>query len=188
MASGFSAFTSSKYYHPAFNSAIFDGPIRIYFVQFHESYALNIYFSIQERFKDSLNHHKDVAKKLDQTLLIMIYPTEDSYLKAFALKDSTAEQSIQSMAMVEEKSESIFGLLAPITDHNVGQLMDELSDIFIQWQQKSLAEVITPSHYPNSNPNLNSNQYSTSSHYSEDELMNMSEASVIQSGPIIEAI
>lgn len=176
MTSGFSAFTSSKYYHPAFNSAIFDGPIRIYFVQFHESYALNIYFSIQERFKDSLNHYKDVAKKIDQTLLIMIYPTEDSYLKAFALKDSKADQSkaaeqpVQSMAMVDEKNESIFGLLAPITDHNVGQLMDELSDIFIHWEQKSLAEVITPSHY--SDPTSNSNQHST----------------VIHHGPIIEAI
>lgn len=148
MTSGFSAFTSSKYYHPAFNSAIFDGPIRIYFVQFHESYALNIYFSIQERFKDSLNQCKDIAKKIDQTLLIMIYPTEDSYRKAFALPDSTdADQSVQSMAMVEEKNESIVGLLAPVTDHNVGQLMDELSDILIRWQQKSLAEVITPNHY-----------------------------------------
>lgn len=168
MTSGFSAFTSSKYYHPAFNSAIFDGPIRIYFVQFHESYALNIYFSIQERFKDSLNHYKDVAKKIDQTLLIMIYPTEDSYLKAFALKDSTD----QTMAMVEEKSESIFGLLAPITDHNVGQLMDELSDIFIHWQHKSLGKVITPT-------------YADSS----DEIEMLSEAPLaIHRGPIIEAI
>lgn len=149
MTSGFSAFTSSKYYHPAFNSAIFDGPIRIYFVQFHESYALNIYFSIQEFFKDSLNQNKDIAKKMDQTLLIMIYPTEDSYRKAFALAaaNNSTDRVIQSLAMVEEKNESIVGLLAPVTDHNVGQLMDELSDIFIHWQQKSLAEVITPNHY-----------------------------------------
>jgi len=141
MTSGFSAFTSSKYYHPSFNSAIFDGPIRIYFVQFHESYALNIYFSLQERFKDSLNYYKELAKKIDQTLLIMIYPTEEGFLKAFTLTNSNH----RSMAMVDDKRESIFGLLAPITDHNVGQLMDELSGIFITWEKKALAEVIPSS-------------------------------------------
>jgi hypothetical protein len=168
MTSGFSAFTSSKYYHPAFNSAIFDGPIRIYFVQFHESYALNIYFSLQERFNEALNRYKEIAKKIDQTLLIMIYPTEESYVKAFALTNPPE----QMMATVEENKESIFGLLAPITDRNVGQLMDELSDIFIQWEEKSLAEVIS-SH---SNNSSNSNK-----EYAK-EMLN------IHRGPIIEAI
>lgn len=163
MTSGFSTFTSSKYYHPSFNAAIFDGPVRIYFVQFHESFALNIYFSLQERFKDSLSYYKEVAKKIDQTLLIMIYPTEDSYTKAFGLTNPPD----RPVAQVEEKRESIFGLLAPVHEHNVGQLMDELSDIFIQWEKKSLAKIIL-------------SQYSDSA--IKDEIL------PIQSDPMIDAI
>lgn len=139
MTSGFSAFTHSKYYHPSFNSAIFDGPLRIYFVQFHESYALNIYFSLQERFKEALNKYKETAKKIDKTLLIMIYPTEDSFLKAF----SEARSFDSSLARIDETSESILGLLAPISEHNVSQLMDELSDIFIRWERQALAQIVS---------------------------------------------
>jgi hypothetical protein len=137
MKPGFSAITSSKYYHPAFNSAIFDGPIRIYFVQFHETYALKIYFVLQERFKDTLNHYKDIAKKTDQTVLIMIYPTEDSFQKAFSSNASVSK----ALSSVVGANESVFGLLAPVVENNVSQLMDELSDIFKNWDRLGLARV-----------------------------------------------
>ncbi len=139
MKPGFSAITSSKFYHPAFNSAIFDGPIRIYFVQFHETYALKIYFLLQDRFKEALNHYKDIAKKTEQTVLVMIYPTEDGFQKAFS-----NESNLQStFAKAVGKRETVFGLLAPVVEDNVGQLMDELSDIFKLWERNSMAEVIT---------------------------------------------
>ena len=140
MKPGFSAITSSKYYHPAFNSAIFDGPIRIYFVQFHETYALKIYFSLQEKFKEVLSHYKDIAKKTEQIVLIMIYPTEDSFQKAFSAKISAESQ----FAKAEGHNESVFGLLAPVDENNVGQLMDELSGIFIKWESMGLAKIIIP--------------------------------------------
>lgn len=139
MKPGFSAITSSKFYHPAFNSAIFDGPIRIYFVQFHETYALKIYFLLQDRFKEALNHYKDIAKKTNQTVLVMIYPTEDSFQKAFANENHVPSTFAKSLG----KGESVFGLLAPVVEDNVGQLMDELSGIFKMWEANSLAEVIT---------------------------------------------
>ncbi|MEY4616252.1 MAG: hypothetical protein RJB66_1212 [Pseudomonadota bacterium] len=138
MTPGFSAITNSKFYHPAFNSAIFDGPIRIYFVQFHESYALKIYFMLQDHFKEALNHYKDIAKKSEKTLLIMIYPTEDSFQKAFEGKSVAPS----NFAMAREERECVFGLLAPVIEDNVGQLMDELSGIFKRWDAESLAEVI----------------------------------------------
>jgi hypothetical protein len=139
MKPGFSAITSSKFYHPAFNSAIFDGPIRIYFVQFHETYALKIYFLLQDRFKEALNHYKDIAKKTEQTVLVMIYPTEDSFQKAFSNENNLKP----TFAKAVGKREAVFGLLAPVVEDNVGQLMDELSDIFKLWETNSLAEVIT---------------------------------------------
>lgn len=148
MKPGFSAITSSKYYHQAFNSAIFDGPIRIYFVQFHETYALKIYFAIQERFENSLPHFKEVAKQIDQNIVIMIYPTEESFFRAFSLNASNSSSSSNcsnsmTLAVARGEKESVVGLLAPVIDVNVGQLMDELSDIFKQWEKAGLAEVIT---------------------------------------------
>ena len=140
MKPGFSAITTSKFYHPAFNSAIFDGPIRIYFVQFHETYALKIYFTLQELFKDTLNHYKDIAKQTERTLLIMIYPTEDSFKKAF----SQFEPEAQNFAKVKTEGECVLGLLAPVVEDNVGQLMDELSGIFKQWEREGAAKVIIP--------------------------------------------
>lgn len=143
MQPGFSAITTSRYYHPAFNSAIFDGPIRIYFVQFHESYALKIYFLIQERFKDQLLNYKEIAKKIDKTLVVMIYPTEDSFIKAFSKVDVevNSKRVLPSVAKAIEPHETILGMLAPIDDYNVGQLMDELSDIFKKWEKSELAPV-----------------------------------------------
>lgn len=139
MQPGFSAITTSKYYHPSFNSAIFDGPIRIYFVQFHETFALNIYFQIQECFKESIVQLKDMAKKNESTVAIMIYPTEDSYLKAFELTSNEPTPLLKS----KKGRESIIGMLAPITETNVSQLMDELSDIFKLWESDSLAKVVS---------------------------------------------
>lgn len=138
MTPGFSAITTSKFYHPAFNSAIFDGPIRIYFVQFHETYALKIYFMLQERYQESLNRYKDIAKQTERTLLIMIYPTEDSFQKAFSGKPLHKG----NFAMAQDGRECVFGLLAPVVEDNVGQLMDELSDIFMLWETTCVAPVI----------------------------------------------
>lgn len=140
MKPGFSAITTSKFYHPAFNSAIFDGPIRIYFVQFHETYALKIYFSLQDHFKEALNHYKDIAKQSERTVLIMIYPTEDSFQKAFTL----APDDKGGLARVIKDHEAYFGLLAPVCEINIRQLMDELSNIFIEWETSGSAEIIMP--------------------------------------------
>lgn len=144
MQPGFSAITNSKYYHPSFNSAIFDGPIRIYFVQFHETYALKIYFQIQEHFKNSIVQSKETAKRNNNTVAIMIYPTEDSFNKAF---EGVFENQNPLQKLVSGK-DAIFGMLAPVTETNVGQLMDELSDIFNCWEVDSLAKVIS-SEIPN---------------------------------------
>jgi hypothetical protein len=110
-------------------------------VQFHETYALKIYFMLQDRFKDRISHYKDMAKQNSQTLLIMIYPTEDSFQRAFAHEEGVANMTF---AKVDTPRDSVFGLLAPVVDVNVGRLMDELSDIFRKWERAALAQVITP--------------------------------------------
>ena len=80
MKSTYSYLMQSKYFNPAFNSAIFDGPVRIYFAQFQESFALKIYFHMQNQFKDELARAKDLAKTINSNLLIMVYPSADIQL------------------------------------------------------------------------------------------------------------
>lgn len=90
MKSSYSNIMQSKYFNVAFNSAIFDGPIRIYFAQFHEAFALKIYFEIQQRYKEEVEFIKTKSKNAHSNILIMIYPTREQYEYCFA-SDSTMQ-------------------------------------------------------------------------------------------------
>lgn len=65
--------TQSKYYHSNFNSAIFDGPVRLYFNQEQESIALQIYFRVQELLS------KMPRRLSGPNIFVMLYPDADSF-------------------------------------------------------------------------------------------------------------
>lgn len=81
--------TQSKYFTPAFNAAIFDGPIRIYFAQFQEAQALKLYFLFQERFAEIRNQNRSVFKDRSRNIFVMLYPTQETFEFSFG----TAAQS-----------------------------------------------------------------------------------------------
>lgn len=83
MKNGYSQLIQSKYFVTDFNSAIFDGPIRIYFTQSQESLALKVYFHIQNRFASEVKKLKDVSSEVHTSLFILIYPTADTFQKCF---------------------------------------------------------------------------------------------------------
>ncbi len=68
--------TQSPFYSPAFNGAIFDGPLRLYFTQSQEALALKFYFELRSK-----TH--DLAALWPRTsgpsLYVMIYPTEETF-------------------------------------------------------------------------------------------------------------
>src|SRR5687768_1867419 len=101
----------SKYFNPAFNSAIFDGPLRIYFAQFHESLALKIYFLAQQKLKKELQEDKDKRGFDSRTLLIMIYPNSEAFEMSF--KGVPKERNIQSEPWNEDQ---VIGLRGAIED------------------------------------------------------------------------
>jgi len=76
--------TQSRYYSPAFNAAIFDGPVRIYFAQYQEALALRIYFRLQERFKESFRQAKSSFKQTGTNLFLMLYPTVETFENSFS--------------------------------------------------------------------------------------------------------
>lgn len=86
MKGSYQQLTQSRFFVPDFNSAIFDGPVRIYFSQIQESLALKIYFHIQNEFSSQLKRLKDNQHRANANIFIMIYPkalqlstSEDKY-------------------------------------------------------------------------------------------------------------
>ena len=80
--------TQSKYFSPAFNAAIFDGPLRIYFAQYQESEALKVYFRLQEHFKFDQKRLSGALKEAGSHVFVMLYPTSDIFVRSFAEDDS----------------------------------------------------------------------------------------------------
>lgn len=102
MKNGYSQLIQSKYFITDFNSAIFDGPVRIYFAQDQESVALKIYFHVQNRFANEIKKLKSPINGDPFSLFILIYPTADSFSNCFG----TAE----NMVVTEWDNDIVLGL------------------------------------------------------------------------------
>ncbi len=129
MKVNYSNLMQSKYFSPAFNSAIFDGPLRIYFAQFHESFALKVYFLIQNSFKEQLTKAKEIAKASHSSIFIMVYPTHDHFTLSF----EAAEDN--DFPIVQEKwnQDLVIGLRQPLEENQMDLLAAEFSKSLGLW-------------------------------------------------------
>lgn len=139
MKASYSNLMQSKYFSPAFNSAIFDGPIRIYFAQFHESMALKIYFLAQQKLASELRHAKELSKTAQANILIMIYPSADSFEASFG------ECKPDQMMSVENWNEDIvIGLRRPLDDGELDGLVGTLATAMKTWEPKKVQLSASP--------------------------------------------
>lgn len=76
-------FTQSTFFSSVFNSAIFDGPVRIYFSQEQEALALNFYHQLREGNKNLFNQINKLTHSWNSTVYIMIYPDKVSLQESF---------------------------------------------------------------------------------------------------------
>ena len=76
--------TQSSFYSPAFNGAIFDGPLRLYFSQSQEAMALKFYFELRSRGTDT----RWVGSK-GPNVFVMIYPSEETFDLCFSSQGLT---------------------------------------------------------------------------------------------------
>lgn len=127
MKAPFSALTQSRFFHTGFNSAIFDGPVRIYFVQFHEDIALRIYFALQDQLSSWFNSLKDYDRSFGSTVLLMVYPTEADFHNAFP--HYSREQEI-FMAQDMWEGEKVFGVMAEKVEEQLQTIVDRFRQIF----------------------------------------------------------
>jgi hypothetical protein len=119
--------TQSKYFNPAFNSAIFDGPIRIYFAQMHESLALKIYFRLQQDFTAVLNQCKQAHKLSGKTVLVMLYPTPDSFAMSF-------DEGSNFLSQENLHGDIIVGVNGPFEDDKLPMVLQQIVGALNNWE------------------------------------------------------
>ena len=110
----YAALAGSGFLCAAFNSAIFDGPVRIYFSQIHEPTALKIYLLLQQAFEGNLTNVKAVLTHPESNLMVMIYPDAETRQLSFPNENC---QELALMNLWEEHL--IIGMSLPIDDDDI---------------------------------------------------------------------
>lgn len=114
--------THSKYYSPAFNAAIFDGPIRIYFAQHQEAQALKLYFNLQERYGDVRREVRGRFREQGRNVFVMLYPSDELFEMSF-------DPKISLIGNERLGADYVLGVRGPLADEaleNVCQEMDQI--------------------------------------------------------------
>ena len=138
MKSDYSTLMQSRFFNPAFNSAIFDGPLRIYFAQAQESHALKVYFGLQQNYAKDLELAKQIYQGGGHNLLVMLYPSVESYEISF---DAEMGQNGRD----ELAGDDVIGFSGPIDDSDLNQVLATIAEVLRSWAVKvvktSLQEV-----------------------------------------------
>jgi hypothetical protein len=119
MKSTYSTLMQSRFFNPAFNSAIFDGPVRIYFSQIHESLALKIYFSLQQKSSEALAQAKALSRDHGKNILIMLYPNQETFQMSFEDQDFIVHDRLDGDALI--------GLNGPFEDERLVDVLQAFS-------------------------------------------------------------
>jgi hypothetical protein len=127
MKASYSNLMQSRFFSPAFNSAIFDGPVRIYFSQLHESLALKIYFSLQQKYPDMLAKAKELHKSFGMNLLVLIYPSTDSFQMSF-------EGSQEFVIEDQLGDDTLLGINGPFDDEQLIGVLNEVVRCLNHWE------------------------------------------------------
>ncbi|NJL25417.1 MAG: hypothetical protein HC902_09725 [Calothrix sp. SM1_5_4] len=111
--------TQSRYYSPAFNAAVFDGPIRIYFAQHQETLALKVYFRLQQYLKETYSVFRNSFKEHGQTIFLMLYPTLEAFQHSFS---GECEANVVAERLGEDH---VLGVRGPLGD-------EQYDEVFLQ--------------------------------------------------------
>jgi hypothetical protein len=81
--------THSRFFSSEFNTAIIDGPLRIYFADRQESDALQIYFNIQETLAEGGIRLDSLPVGMPQ-MFLMLYPNKQTFCDVFDQENDVA--------------------------------------------------------------------------------------------------
>jgi hypothetical protein len=116
----------SRFFSSTFNTAIFDGPLRVYFSQAQEPEALKVYFSLQTKiFQEEakpVEHIRDTLPK-NSTLFVMIYPNKESFQQSF---DQDCDFAVAKM-----EQDCVIGVQGPISDKTRDDIISFVKEKYI---------------------------------------------------------
>lgn len=125
----------SKYFNATFNTAIFDGPLRVYFTQTQEGDALKVYFSLQSHFFKEENILTGLREHFpkNSTLFIMIYPTKDAFQQSFdeSFNDSVVNDRSAEIAYSKMGEDYVIGVQGPVTDKTKDEVLQYIEEKFL---------------------------------------------------------
>lgn len=113
----------SKFFSSSFNTAIFDGPLRVYFTQAQEAEALKVYFSLQSKvFQDEAGETLRSKSANKSTLFVMIYPNKESFEQSF---DKNSEFAVANL-----DQDCVIGVQGPISDKTCDDILEYVKHNF----------------------------------------------------------
>ena len=122
---------TTRFYSPVFNTALFDGPLRIYFSQSYESSALKLYHLIQTEHANLWKQVKEWSLQNKEHIYLLIYPDLKSAKIIFG--DDNLSDSDENIFMQEWEEGLAFGLVQPEVDQDLNQQLDAIEKNLSAW-------------------------------------------------------
>lgn len=121
---------TTRFYSPVFNTALFDGPLRIYFSQSYESAALKIYHLLQTQHADLWARLKESSTRSREHVFLMMYPEKKDLQIVF----SDSAQPVYSQDWEEGLA---VGFCQPLTDEELTGQLDHIVRSVSTWVERS---------------------------------------------------
>lgn len=138
MAATYSAFMTTRFYSPVFNTALFDGPFRIYFSQSYESSALKMYHLLQTQHEELWLRLKQWSLETKEHIFLLMYPETKDVQMIFDIQKLALGS--QTLVQMEAWDEGVaIGLTQPQNEMDVQSQIQQIEKLLQQWiqQQKS---------------------------------------------------
>ena len=134
MAATYSSFMTTRFYSPVFNTALFDGPFRIYFSQAYESSALKVYHLLQTEYQDLWNQVKEWSLDSKEHVFLLMYPEISDVQNVFSSGDSV---DVSKKLYMQDWEEGLaIGLTQPNTDLDLVYQLEHMQKHLSHWLQK----------------------------------------------------
>ncbi len=139
MAATYSAFMTTRFYSPVFNTALFDGPFRIYFSQSYESSALKMYHLLQTQHEDLWLKLKHWSLSTKEHVFLLMYPETKDVQMIFEENQKTKPNEACLVQMESWDEGVAIGLTQPQTELDVQSQIEQIEKLLQNWmhEQKS---------------------------------------------------
>lgn len=148
MAATYSAFMTTRFYSPVFNTALFDGPFRIYFSQSYESSALKIYHILQTQHEELWQNLKKWSLRTKEHVFLLMYPDAKDVQMIFEEQNkllASRPKSDSCLVQLESWDEGVaIGLTQPHNEVDVQSQIEQIERLLQSWmhEQKSVESSI----------------------------------------------